>query len=152
MTGKEFYQFIRSPEGKNRHFIDMGDIVLETTEAEARQYRAEQNHHHYMQAQAEEWSTLSLYMIENGSRCSGEEVIPDDTQDVEDEAIMHLSNSDLQAALTQLDVESHRLICALYFADKRRTLRQISSESGIPVMTLQDRKKKALSTLRQILS
>ncbi len=25
MTGKEFYYFVKSPEGQNRHFIDMGD-------------------------------------------------------------------------------------------------------------------------------
>lgn len=152
MTGKEFYRFIHSPKGKKRYFIDMGDIVLEVTKVEAHQYRAEQNHRHYLQAQEEGWNTLSLYVIENGSGCSGEEVIADNAQDVEAEAIMRLGYSALYAALAQLDSESYWLIYRLYLAKERKTLRQLSSESGIPVMTLQDRKQKALAILRQILS
>lgn len=152
MTGKEFYRFVHSPEGKGRHFIDMDDVVLETTEAETRQYRTEQNHHYYLQAQEEGWNTLSLYMVEDGSGCSGEEVIQDNAQNVEAAAIMRLGNSALHAALAQLDLESYHLIYALYLADGRKSLRQLSSESGIPVMTLQDRKKKALALLLQILS
>lgn len=57
MTGREFYHFIKSPEGQSRHFIDMGDVVLEATEAQARQYKAEQNHHCYILAQEEGWNT-----------------------------------------------------------------------------------------------
>lgn len=152
MSGKEFYRFIHSPEGEGRHFIDMGDIVLETTETEARQYRAEQNHHYYIQTQEEGWDTLSLYVIEDENGCSGEEVIQDDTQDVEAEAITRLGNSALHTALDQLDAESYHLIYALYVADERKSLRQFSSESGVPVMTLQDRKKKALAFLLHILS
>lgn len=152
MTGKEFYRFLHSPEGKERHFIDMGDIVLEVTEAEARQYRTERNHRYYIQAQKEGWNTLSLYEIENGSGCSGEELIPDNAQNVEAETIMRLGCSALYAALAQLDSESYRLIYTLYLANERKTLRQLSSEIGIPVMTLQDRKQKALAILRQILS
>lgn len=152
MTGKEFYRFIHSSEGLGRHFIDMDDIVLETTEEETRKYKTEMNHHYYIQSQEEGWNTLSLYVIENGSGCSGEEVIQDDAQDVEAEVIMRLGNSALHTALSQLDAESYRLISTLYLADKRKSLRQLSSESGIPVMTLQDRKKKAFAFLLQKLS
>lgn len=152
MSGKEFYRFIHSPEGEKRHFIDMGDIMLEVTETDGRQCRTEQNHHYYVQCQEEGWSTLSLYEVENGSGCSGEEVIPDNAQDVEAEVIKRLEHSALYAALAQLDWESCRLIYMLYLADEIKTLRQISSESGIPVMTLQDHKQKALAILRQILS
>ena len=152
MTGKEFYRFTHSPEGEERHFIDMGDVMLEVTEADGRQYRTEQNHHYYIQGQEEGWNTLSLYEVENESGCSGEEVIPDNTQDVEATAITRLEYSALYAALSQLDLKSCRLIYMLYLSKKRKTLRQLSSESGIPVMTLEDRKKKALAILRQILS
>lgn len=130
----------------------MDDIVLETTEAEVRQYRAEQNHHCYIQTQKAGWNTLSLYVIEDGSGYSGEDVVPDDTQDVEVEAIMRIEKLALYAALAQLDVESYHLIYMLYLAPERKSLRELSSESGIPVMTLQGRKKKALAFLLQKLS
>ncbi len=152
MSGKEFYQFVNSSEGQRRHFIDMGDVVLEATEAQARQYRAEQNHSYYILAQEEGWSTSSIYTIADKSGYSGEEIIRDDTQDVEAEVILRMERSALHTALCELDEESRILIQTLYLADTRKTLRQLSQDSGIPVMTLQDRKKKILLRLRQKLS
>ncbi len=48
MTGKESYRFVNSPEGQYRYFINMGDVVLEVTQAEARAYRAEKDHSNYL--------------------------------------------------------------------------------------------------------
>ena len=149
MTGKEFYRFVNSPEGRDRHFIDMDDVVLEASESEALDYRAEQNHRYYIQTQEEGWSTLSIYDVGDENRCSGEEVVRDESQDVEAEAILHIEKAVLQNALHHLDSESYQLIHALYLADTRKTLRQLSLESSIPVMTLQDRKKKILAQLNR---
>ena len=44
MTGREFYRFVNSLEGRGRHFIDMDDVVLEASENEVRSFRTEQNH------------------------------------------------------------------------------------------------------------
>ena len=33
MSGSEFYQFVRDPKNRNRHFIDMGDVVIESPES-----------------------------------------------------------------------------------------------------------------------
>lgn len=62
MTGREFYRFVNSPEGCDRHFIDMDDVVLEASESEARSFKAEKNHSYYIQVQEDGWSTLSLYL------------------------------------------------------------------------------------------
>lgn len=152
MTGKEYYRFVSAPENKNRHFIDMEDVVLEGTKDEARDQRAEKDHSDYLKEQEAGWSTLSIYAINGGGGCNGEEVIHDETQDVEAEAILRANTKDLYAALDQLDTASYLLIHALYLADETKTFRQLSKESGIPVMTLQYRKEKALAFLRQMLS
>ncbi|MBP3509327.1 hypothetical protein [Oscillibacter sp.] len=152
MSGSEFYRFIRTPESKGRFFIDMDDVVLETTESEARMYKAEKNRRYYIQTKESDLSILSIYTIEDEDGCSGEEVIKDDTEDVEAKAILNAEVKSLQKALAQLDMESYRLIYALYLAKKRKSLRQLSQETGIPVMTLQDRKKKILATLKQKLN
>jgi len=151
MSGREYYRFLNSPEGRNRYFIDMGNVVLEATEDETRKYKAEQNHHYYIEAQEERKCILSFYALEEVNGCSGEELFADATQDVENNAIMHMEIHELQEALRQLDIESYKLINALYLADTRKTLRQLSRESGIPVMTLQDQKKKIFVYLRQTL-
>lgn len=152
MTGREFYRFVSSPEGQGRHFIDMGDVVLEGSKCEARVHRVEKDHSNYLKEQEEGWSTLSIYAIEDKNGCNGEEVAKDETQDVETEAIMRIETVALRKALGQLDTESYRLIHSLYLADTCKTLRQLSQESGIPVMTLQDRKRKTLLWLRETLS
>ena len=147
MTGSEFYHFVHSPEGQGRHFIDMDDVVLEASEADARSFKAEQNHRYYIQTHEEGGSTLSFYAAEDDAGCSGEETARDETQDVEAEAMMRIETAALKRALECLDLESYQMIHALYLADTRKTLRQLSLETGIPVMTLQDRKKKALALL-----
>ena len=53
---REFYRFVNSPEGCDRHFIDMDDVVLEASESEIRSFKAEKNHSYYIQAQEEGWS------------------------------------------------------------------------------------------------
>ena len=148
MTGKEFYRFIHSKEGQGRHFIDMGDVVLEATEAEVRSYKAEQNHRYYIQAQEDGWSTLSIYAIVDKNGCSGEEVVGDDTQDVETEAIQRIEQKALRTALYLLDEESRRLIQALYLADERKTERDLAKELGISQNAVNKQKKKILQRLK----
>ena len=150
MSGKEFYRFVKSPEGQGRYFIDMGDVVLEASKHEAQIHRAEKDHSDYLKEQEEGWSTLSIYADEDGY--SGEEIIADEAYDVEAEAIMRIETAELQKALDRLDSESYQLVYSLYLADTRKTLRQLSQDSGIPVMTLQDRKKKILARLAQALA
>ena len=99
MTGREFYRFVNSPEGCDRHFIDMDDVVLEASESEARSFKAEKNHSYYIQTQEDGWSTLSLYATEDENGCSGEEIVADETQNVEAEVILRMEYRALCAAL-----------------------------------------------------
>ena len=123
--------------------------MLESSKREAQVHRAEKDHSDYLKEQEDGWSTVSLYAIEDENGCSGEEIVRDETQDVETEAMMRIETAALRKALECLDSENYRLIHALYFADTCKTLHQLSLESGIPVMTLQDRKKKILALLSQ---
>ena len=70
MTGSEFYRFVNSPEGQGRYFIDMGDVVLESSKREAQVHRAEKDHSDYLKEQEEGWSIVSLYMQRGHTRPS----------------------------------------------------------------------------------
>lgn len=148
MTGREFHRFVTSPEGRNRHFIDMDDVVLEASEFEVRRFKAEKNHSYYIQAQEEGWSTLSLYAAEDEHGCSGEEAVADETQDVEAEVILRMEHKALRTALRQLDEESRLLIQALYLADERKTEREIAQEYGVSQVAIHKQKKKVLTRLK----
>jgi len=151
MSGKEFYRFVNSPEGQGRHFIDMGNVVLESTQSEAKVHKSEKDHSNYLKEQEGKWEIFSLYCFEIKNGRNGEAVVMDDSEDVEAEAIMRTELDTLRKALALLDRDNFRLIYDLYLADERKTLRQLSQETSIPVMTLQNRKAKILSTLREYL-
>lgn len=146
MSGKEFYRFVNSTEGQERHFIDMGDVVLEASKREAQIHRAEKDHSDYLKEQEEGWSTLSIYADEHGY--SGEEIIADEAHDVESEAIMRIETAALQKALTRLDSQSYQLIHALYLADNQKTEREIAQELGVSQNAINKQKKKILKTLK----
>lgn len=148
MTGSEFYRFVNSPEGQGRYFIDMGDVVLESSKREAQIHRAEKDHSDYLKEQEEGWSTVSLYTIEDESGCSGEEVARDETQDVETAAMLRIETAALRQALKCLDSENYRLIYALYLADKRYTERELAHKLGVSQNAINKQKKKTLQKLK----
>lgn len=147
MPGKEFYRFITSPEAEKHHFIDMGDIVLETTETQAQKYREEINHSYYIRTCGEGHAPLSLYSVEDRNGCSGEEVAIDESQDVEYEAIKRIEAQALYAALAKLDPVSCKLILSLYLSKECKTERELAEELGVSQAAISKRKKKILKTL-----
>lgn len=152
MSGEEFYRFVTSQEAQGRYFIDMGNVVLEATQEEAKVHKAEKDHSSYLKAQEGKWGILSLYCPEIKNGCSGEAAVIDEKQDVEATTILQMELDSLRKSLALLDTDSFQLIYDLYLADEQKTLRQLSRERGIPVMTLQSRKTKLLSILRKKLS
>ena len=80
------------------------------------------------------------------------ETIVDTDLSVEEAAIQGVLMQELHKALCQLPEQDYQLIYALYLATPRKTIRQLSAEYGIPVMTLQDRKQRIVSNLRTKIS
>jgi RNA polymerase sigma factor (sigma-70 family) len=114
MSGREYYRFVTAPENRDKHFIDMGDVVLECSEAEYKKFKAEDDHSSYILEQTEGWLTLSLYELGDGDRCSGEELIPDEDEDVCDLAIRNIQRHALQNALQRLSEDEYRMIMLKY--------------------------------------
>lgn len=148
MNGREYYSFVTDPQNKDRFFIDMGDVVLEVTEAETRDYKAEKNHNYYIRTQEGEWSTVSLYAAEDANGCSGEEVAVDEAQDVETQVLMRLDSAAVREALIQLDEESYRLIWELYLAAERKTERELAQILGVSQNAVNKQKNKILKSLK----
>ena len=154
ISGTEFYQLLKSPAARGRYFIDMDDFILEVSKKDHDQWHRENERLNYREKKLLErgFTVISLYsdaIAENGS---GEDVIPDDMVFVEEESLLIAEVRDLYSALAKLDKASRQLIYDLYLTKEPKSLRQLSRETGIPVMTLQDRKKRILLQLRQILT
>lgn len=64
INGKEFYQFITSPAGRGRYFIDMDDFMIEANETEYAEWRKEKNHSDYLRSQENnEFANLHLQIL-----------------------------------------------------------------------------------------
>lgn len=148
MSGGEYYRFVTDPKNKSRCFIDMGDVVLECTKAEYKRYKVEDDHSNYILEQQEGWSTVSLSALAQQEFISGKETIVDTNSSVEEAVMQSLLTQKLYNALRQLPVQDYQIIYELYLATPRKTIRQLSAEYGIPVMTLQDKKQRIVSALR----
>ena len=80
----------------------------------------------------------------------GEELIYDSTQDsVEDMVVTTIMCSKLRKGLSMLLQEERELIVNIYF--RGFSIRQMSKKTGIPSMTIHDRKAKILAKLKKFL-
>ena len=147
MTGREFYAFVSAPENKGRHFMDLGDVVLECSAEQLKQHRAEIDRQRYLRKAEQGFLTVPLHLPAVKEGQSLEQGIADETQDVEAEVIRRLSLEALCAALKQLDEQSVLLIHALYLADPPATEREVARRLGISQNAVNKRKKKILEKL-----
>ena len=111
MSGREYYCFVSNPQNTGRYFMNMGDVVLECTEVEYKKYKAEDDYSSYILKQETGWITQSLEDVAAENNVCREELVADETQDVESEAIRRVEISALRTALSLLDLNS----CALFF-------------------------------------
>ena len=91
----------------------------------------------------------TLYSNLDTAEIQGEELIPDqNAASTEDAAIARILYAKLHRCLNMLPEADRALIQALFFDEM--SLRQLSERENIPVMTLQNRKAKAIQRLRKI--
>lgn len=151
LSGAEFYAFVNSPQSKGRFFIDMEDYVLEASEDQFRRHKSQQDHSDYLNRFKKAYVFVSLYEMEQRNGYNGEDVIPDETQNTEQSALEKVLSSQLKVAISLLNDEEQWVISELYLSAKKKTLRQVSDESGIPVMTLHGRKESAKKKLKKFM-
>ena len=108
-------------------------------------------HSKYIERQKEGIEVLSLQSRARDDSLTLLETVADQLQDVESEAIRHLLIQQLYAAIQALPNDEYQIIYALYLRKPSKTVRKLSEESGIPFMTLQNRKHRILQRLKQLL-
>ena len=148
MTGREFYQFISSPEGRRRYFIIWDDLVIEAPRDQYNDWLSEEEHYGYLRQYENGWNTISLYsdLAQDGK--DGEGMVPDPAVDVEHSAIANIRRDALIAALRHLDHQSFYLIYSLYLARHTKTESKLAKEVGISQQAIHKRKEKILGELK----
>lgn len=150
MTGQEFYNFVNSPEAKNRHFICLDDdIVIEANQEHFLAWVSEKNHSDYLRRCEDGVETVSLYSDIVSDFGSGEELLCDST-DIVEQTMMKLRCQALRSALAELNDVNNYLLYKLYFAKKPCSENQLALELGITQQAVNKRKKKILRKLKNL--
>ncbi len=157
LTGQALYDFLQTERGKKTYFFTDTDengnsVGIEIIDTEvASELRRNKNHSDYLRQVREEsgYTTISFDYIEteNGTS-SGDEVIPNGDESVEDCALRNINIEILRKALNTLTIEEYSLIYSLYLQDNPMTERAFSKKMGIPQKTINDRKARVLKKLK----
>lgn len=157
LTGQALYDFLQTERGKKTYFfVDTDDsgvaIGVEIRNAElTSKLKSDKNHGDYLKQVREEsgYITVSFdYFETEDGTSTGDEVIPNDDDSIEDDVLRQFDLETLRRALDSLTEDEYALICALYLQDKPMTLRAYAKTAGIPFTTVDSRRKSILSKLR----
>ena len=130
--------------------ITIGKFTCEVSQEEYEIHHEEREHSKYLFRVKREYITLS-YQNLDGEETSGDDVISDIHQDsVEDVAVGNVMVEKLREIMPQLTNEESELIHSLFFVENM-TERTLSKITGIPLMTINNRKRRILTKLKKLL-
>lgn len=128
-----------------KYIIRVQGKLVEVTEEVYRAYHGMERHTLTLE-EKDERNGKTLYSNLDTAKTLGKEMIPDlDAVSVEDAAIALILREQLWGALALLPLPERKLIDDIYF--KGFSERQVSKQSGVPYMTVHNRKVKILKKL-----
>ena len=135
-------------EKKEYQIKVQGQLVPVTEEVYLTYYRMKRRELHLEEKDAAHG--VFYYSALDTEETNGEDAISDLTSPrVEDIVTDKLIAEKLHLCLSQLAKEEQELIFTLFF--KNKSEHQLAAETGIPRMTIHDRKVKILSTLKKLM-
>lgn len=163
MSYPEFLDFLKTAEGQRRKklftTLDSADnddytIVIEADSNNVMELNAEHFARKYRARCQKEsgYSSISYNAIgEDGEDLTGEELISDETCDVEEQAIKNIEAQRLRDAILQLSDFEQLVIHTVFFSKERLTAAQCAKQIGIARSTLWRQKPIILAKLKDIL-
>ena len=155
LSGREFYAFVRSPQGKGRYFINLNDdidyecdeIHIEATYDEYRKWQTEYDAHRYLRRIQKDYQTLSLDVVVGDEGETLHEMISDDSKPLEDLIVEADLRSRMGLALRDLSSEERFVIDSYYFSRKQNTDCAIAKTMGITQQAFNKRRKVILKKI-----
>lgn len=160
LTGKEFFQFVHSDEGRKRRFIEMmpefreeSRIVVEATEEQLSDWEKERNRAAYLKRwkAKRRYRVIPLSDLPSEYECSLEDRLADPDVDVETEVLDAIHREDLRAAIQKLPDTERLLIEQLLRCHMEIGVRELSRKLGLPYSTVRGRANKAMGHLKKML-
>ena len=157
LTGQALYDFLQTERGKKTYFFVDTDnngvaigIEIRNTELTS-ELKGNKNHSDYLKQVREEsrYITVSFNYFETEEGTStGDEVIPNDDDSIEDDVLHQFDLETLRKALDTLTEDEYALVCALFLQDVPMTEREFAIQRGTTQQAINKRKKTILKKLR----
>ena len=157
LTGQALYDFLQTERGKKTYFfVDTDDngvaigVEIRNTEL-ASNLKGDKNHGDYLKQVRDEsgYITVSFdYFETEDGTSTGDEVIPNDDDSIEDDVLRQFDLETLRRALDTLTEDEYALICALFLQDNPLTTRDYAKQLGVQQTTVMRAKKRILEKLR----
>lgn len=157
LTGQALYDFLQTERGKKTYFfVDTDDngvaIGVEITNKDQQLvFETDKRRRRYVSESQKEsgYITVSFdYFETEDGTSTGDEVIPNDDDSIEDDVLRRIDIETLRRALETLSEDEYALIRVLYLQKKPMTERELSRKTGIPQKTINDRKARILKKLK----
>lgn len=157
LTGQALYDFLQTERGKKTYFfVDTDDngiaIGVEITDKEQQiAFETDKRRRRYVSESQKEsgYITVSFDYVETEDGTStGDEVIPNDDDSIEDDVLRQFDLETLRRALNTLTEDEYALICALFLQDNPLTTRDYAKQLGVQQTTVMRAKKRILEKLR----
>ena len=157
LTGQALYDFLQTERGKKTYFfVDTDDngvaigVEIRNTEL-ASNLKGDKNHSDYLKQVRDEsgYITVSFdYFETEDGTSTGDEVIPNDDDSIENDVLRQFDLETLRRALDTLTEDEYALICALFLQDKPMTESEYANQKGTTQQAINKRKKAILKKLR----
>ena len=164
MSPEEYIRFANTPEGRIRKNsigqldgCDMDDVIIyaECGEETAAQWRSEKDRHDYLQEAKKQagYIEMSLDGMTNadGEEMNGEELVRDESQNVEATVVIRIMKEKLRIAVMSLSEEERDLIQKLYLSDFPMGESEYAEHIGQRRSYVNYKKRMALEKLRAML-
>lgn len=154
LQGKELHEYLKTPEGRSKRFYIEDGIGVEVPGEAQKSFRVYERRKQYVNdiMKKYKYTVMSLSSDVLGyDDCSGEDAVPDTDINIEDTVIKNVMFEKLRTALTYLSDDERELISQLIFTDTPASQRDLSSQTGIPQKTIDNRKSVILRKLKKYL-
>lgn len=157
VQGQELEEIISTPEWKRKEFIfqrqpNGEQIGIEVPENSRKESRAEKNRKAYLRRVMAERdiSVTSLDVIIGSEETgSGEDVIADESADIEQQFLAKEEIETLKEAMSKLTEEEFYYIYALYLSEKPKTVHGLAEDLNVTRMTVYRKKQAILAKLKK---
>ena len=160
LCGRTAYTYLRGDEGKHKRFAkisdadDFDEVFLEFDADSIPTFRVDERREQYVRDSKKESGicVISIYACEgqgnDDDKVSGEELIADESIDLESEALRQLDMDTLRKALKSLDEEEIELITALYLSKVPMSESKLAQKLGVSQPMIYKRKTAIFKKLK----